>query len=251
MMIRSFFLLSLSTGWLATTGEAFVARALYLPKPQSLVRVHETSVIRTAARFDPNPDDTTTKTNLVDPKLVQLQHEYKVLQERLLQDVVLTHDQDDAETIEEQMIEIAQQATRRHEEHQKDILREAQHNVEEAQETRQRLRELRQQDKKIPMEFDVYDQLAFYNDYQELAAKHKVAVAKTLLKHLEENEKKLHAMLDVLKQEHQEHRDGNNNKHVKQQEKMLHSHHSSFLDNVKGAILAHPDILISLDPHIL
>jgi len=31
----------------------------------------------------------------------------------------------------------------------------------------------------------------------------------------------------------------------------LHTRHRSFLDNVKGAILSHPDIMINLDPHIL
>lgn len=243
MIAKPFLILFLSVGLLAS-GEAFVFRSS--PKTP-LVVLRETSAIRTATNIDDtNPGDTT-----VDPKLVKLQHEYKILQEKLLKDVVLAHDEDDAEIIEEQMIEIAERATKIHEEHQKEILREAEHTMEDVQAARQRLHELREQETAMEldtvrhMNVDVYDQLALYSDLEELAARHKVAAAKTLLSHLEENEKKLHAALEQLKKEH----DQSENKIKK--EETVHTHHRSFLDKVKGVIMAHPDIFISLDPHIL
>ena len=95
----------------------------------------------------------------------------------------------------------------------------------------------------------MYDQLALYTDFKELAAKHKVAAAKTLLGHLLENEKKLHTILEQLKNEHGENK--KKSKALVQKEETVHAHHRSILDKVKGAIMAHPDIFINLDPHIL
>lgn len=209
-----------------------------------LVSLNEAFVVRKATttsalvlKSSPSDDDT----------LAKLQHEYKVLQEKLYRDVVIKHDEEDAEKVEEQMLETLTEATKIHEHKQMEIMDDAEHTRMEAQKTRQRAQALKQggkgKDAAIVNEIEAaYEDLVRYSDYKELEATDKKEAAKLLLDELKENENRLTATLEALKEE---------NKKNHELEKELHTQHRSFLDDVKGAIYAHPDILIGLDPHIL
>ena len=232
MMIKPFPLLLLLLSAVAT--HAFV-----VPVPPTL---RATAVLQ---------DTTTTKNSSVrseNDALEELQHEYKVLQEKLLRDVVIVHDEEDAELIEEQMIEIAAKATKIHEEHQRKAIQEAENTRLAAQEVRERALDAFQEAVEHDAEPSiVYDKLVEYSDFRELTAAHKISACNILLKQLEANEKRLEHTLETLKTEY--HKD--EKQETASLEEEIHSQHRSFLDKVKDAIRAHPDILISLDPHIL
>ena len=178
-------------------------------RPQKLQARAGRSVILQAAA-----DDDTT--------LAKLQHEYKILQERLLAVVVLQHDSEDAERVEEELLEIAAEATRVLEHQQMDILhREAEHV------------------KRATKDNAWGEILEIETD--QLLAKHKMEAAEMLLKQLKRNEAILMATLETLREEKAAH----------DKEEEIHRQHRSFLDKVKDAIYAHPDLLVRLDPHIL
>jgi len=193
---------------------------------------------------------TTTTTRLLattlEEDLARLQSEYKHLQERLLDDVVRKHDEADAELVEQQLLEIATEATRLQEMKQVELMEEAEHLKHDAQVARDRAMQLKQQeckevDARLVDEIKLaYEDLVRYSDYKELQAQTQLEAAQTLLAELFENERRLQATLETLKHAHD---------HEMKEE--LHTRHRSFLDNVKGAILSHPDIMINLDPHIL
>jgi len=179
--------------------------------------------------------------------LKKLQHEYRILQERLYADLVLKHDEEDAELVEEQMLEIATSATKIHEHKQMEIIHDAERRHLQAMEVRKRAEALREDevglDATMVNEMEAaYDDLVRYSDFKDLEAQDKLEAAKTLLDELTENETRLRATLLALKEE--------KGKNVALEEE-LHAQHRSFLDKVKDAIYAHPDIIISLDPHIL
>lgn len=185
--------------------------------------------------------------------LAKLQKEYKVLQERLYVDVVLKHDIQGAEQVEEQMIEKLIEADHILEDHQRDLIEEADQIQMEAQKTRQRAQDIKKAEKEKAtdeaMAFELeaaYEDLVRYSDFKELAALDKKEAARTLLKELKENEKRLEATLEALHQEYKEDPDTRAASATN-----IHAQHRSFLDDIKAAIYTHPAILINLDPHIL
>jgi len=178
-----------------------------------------------------------------DSALARLQHEYKVLQERLYRDLVIQHDEEDAEQVEEQMIGVLTDATKILEHKQMEIIDEADRTRSEAQKARQRARSFQQNERADGEMEAAYEDLVRYSDYKELQAADKKEAAQILLNELKENEERLGATLEKLRTEAK--------KNTAALEEELHTQHRSFLDDVKGAIYAHPDILIGLDPHIL
>ena len=185
--------------------------------------------------------------------LTKLQKEYKVLQERLYADVVLKHDLQDAEQVEEQMIEKLIEADHILEDHQRDIIEEADEIQMNAQKTRQRAQDIKIAEKEKAKDEDTvfeieaaYEDLVRYSDFKELEAIDKKEAAVTLLKELKENEKRLEATLEALHQEYKKDPDTRSASATN-----IHAQHRSFLDAIKAAIYSHPDILINLDPHIL
>ena len=156
-------------------------------------------ILPRAASIPPTPE-TIVDVDDDDSMLARLQHDYKALQERLLSDVVIKHDQEDAERVEEHMLEIATEAARVQEHKVMDII-----------------------------------------NHEDLQSKHKVEAAKILLGQLKRNESVLMTALEKLKEE----------KKALHEQEELHAQHRSFLNKVKDAIYAHPDLLASLDPHIL
>jgi len=138
--------------------------------------------------------------------MAELQHEYKVLQEELLQDIVIKHDEEEARKVEERMLEIVAEAT-------------------VAQE-REQMEQLN----------DIWLHNGF-GDISDFETMHKMEATSLLLGQLKHNESVLKAALERLKEE--------------DEKAELSRQHRSFLDRVKDAIYAHPDLLASLDPHIL
>lgn len=205
-------LLVLTAAIAAATTEAFVARHLM---PQSSLKAAAAAKPAAAVVVLQG----TTSTTDDDTTLADLQHEYKVLQEKLLADIVIAHDDDDAETVEEQMIEVAAQASAVQIQHQMEEIDEAETELHQAEDW-----------------FDGLDR-----EFMELETKHKIEAAKILLQRLKVNESRLAATLAKLKEE----------KHNEEIHREEASKHRSFLDQVKDAIFSHPDLLINMDPHIL
>ena len=211
-----------------------------------------------------------------DVTLASLQHQYKVLQEHLLDEIVLHRNDHDgsaansARFVEEQMIETVTKATRLHEHRQEEIIEEAYKEIKQAEEARKKAIHLKEKifedtfatsdgddstgaagekndEKMIESLNKAYEDLERLNDFElsfdfkELEAKHKLEAAKLLLEDLKTNEAKLMKTLNKLHEEDWDY----------ELEQTTHENHRSFLDKIKDAIYAHPDLLASLDPHIL
>jgi recombinational DNA repair protein RecR len=235
MKIHSFLLLLPSVAFT----EAFVTR---VPLPTLRKEATATTssggstVILRSNQNEANDDDI----------LDRLQHEYKALQEKLALDIV-KHDEVDAEKVEEEMIEKLTEATKIHEHKQMEIIHDAESICADAQKTRKLAEDLKRAERgenpEMVNEMEAaYEDLVRYSDYKELEAIDKKEAARLLYHELQENENRLKETLEALK--------GEATKNAAMEEK-IHAQHRSFLDDVKGAILAHPDIMISLDPHIL
>ena len=202
--------------------------------------------------------------------LVQLQHEYKVLQEQLMKDLQITHDEEDAELVEEHLLEIAEGANTLHKHKQYELLHEAEQELNVAESNMASARSLKrkaldhlisaEKQAKLMDEMDAAhhdmellkglakghnrdvdviheaERLELQFSFDELQAQHKINAAQFLLEDLQHNEEILQATLHKLREE-------KNNK-------ML-AEHRSFLDKVKDVIYTHPDLFSSLDPHIL
>jgi len=151
--------------------------------------------------------------------LVKLQHEYKELQEKLLSDLVLKHDAQDAIRVEERMIEVLAEAS--------------------AVERHELAKDVQEANAELEQSIGHLD-----HDFKEIAAMQKAQAAKVLLERLEENEIKLAATQARLRRA-EKHDD------VQKHAQEATEHHRSFLNKVKDAIYAHPDLLVSMDPHIL
>ena len=203
--------------------------------------------------------------------LKRLQHEYKVLQEQLLMDIEITHDEEDAELVEEHLLEIAEGANTLHKHKQYEIVEQATKEMDRAETGMMSARALKQKAldhlinaereasmleeidsqhtdleqlkslaKEHNADIDVIheaERIELQLSFDELEAKHKIQAAEFLLEQLEENEAILKAALRKLREE--------------KNEKALLAEHRSFLDQVKDAIYSHPDLLARLDPHIL
>ena len=152
--------------------------------------------------------------------LAKLQHEYKELQEKLLSDLVLKHDAQDVIRVEERMIEVLAEAS--------------------AVERHELAKDVQEANAESEQSIGHLD-----HDFKEIAAMQKAEAAKVLLERLEENEIKLAATQARLMRGAEKHDD------VQKHAKEATEHHRSFLNTVKDAIYAHPDLLASMDPHIL
>ena len=207
----------------------------------------------------------TGRRNVDEDMLSSLQHEYKVLQEKLLEDLIINHDGDEALKDEEHMLEVAIEATKLQEHRQKELIKDATHDIQQAEDGRQKVLHLKEKtlndaflktleskevdadDRMVESYNEAYEDLQRYNEFeltfdlQELEAKHKLEASKVLLKTLKENETKLQATLDTMKAEEVK---METTTHYYEQQ------HRSILNKIKDAIYAHPDILTNLDPHI-
>ena len=129
-----------------------------------------------------NDDDT-------DVTLASLQHQYKVLQEHLLDEIVLHRNDHDgsaansARFVEEQMIETVTKATRLHEHRQEEIIEEAYKEIKQAEEARKKAIHLKEKifedtfatsdgtaadkdEKMIKSLNDAYEDLERLNDFE-------------------------------------------------------------------------------------
>lgn len=196
----------------------------------------------TVALRDAAPTTTRDKTDV----LAQLQHEYKVLQEKLLRDIVIQHDEEDAEMVEEQMIDIATKATKILEDQQLDAIQEAERTRSQAEDARKRVLEVFEKDREHDSaDYAICSELVSYSHLKGLEATNKIKAANTLLAQLKENEVRLQATLEALKEERHK-----SETTAVSLEKEVHTQHRSFLEKTKDAIMAHPEILVNMDPHI-
>ena len=214
--------------------------------------------------------------------LAGLQHEYKVLQEQLYNDITVTHDEDDAELVEEHMLEIIQGANTLHKHQQYEKLQEAEQEYSLADANIASARSLKQKalDHLISTEKQAHDMQETEKFAESIEQQHEdYKLLKDLGKEhnsdidvIHEAERlELQFGFDELEAKHKIDaaqfllQELANNERILQatldklrdekneheEELLLHATHRSFLDKVKDSIYAHPDLLSKFDPHIL
>ena len=215
--------------------------------------------------------------------LAGLQHEYKVLQEQLYNDIAVTHDENDAELVEEHMLEIIQGANTLHKHQQYEKLQAAEEEYSLADANIASARSLKQKalDHLISTEKQAHDMQETEKFAESIEQQHEdYKLLKDLGKEhnsdidvIHEAERlELQFGFDELEAKHKIDaaqfllQELANNERILQatldklrdekkehEEELLlqHATHRSFLDKVKDSIYAHPDLLSKFDPHIL
>ena len=263
----------------SATTAVVVVDAFFVYQPATMHRsaaVQQRVVVLESTAANTKGGSSSSRRNVDEDMLTSLQHEYKVLQEKLLEDLIINHDGDSALVDEEHMLEVAIEATKLQKHRQQQLIQDANEDIQKAENGRQKVIHLKEKtlqdafsktledttrgdddnvedadNKMVESYNEAYENLQRYNEFeltfdlQELEAKHKLEASKILLKTLKENETKLQTFLDTMKAEEMKmERDINTTTHYYVQ------HHRSILDKVKDAIYSHPDILTNLDPHI-